>query len=240
MSPAPPTPISRIDGDLAGPRAARSLASRGDRLASTPGGRAWFEVAALEPERFLGLRATIDLRTGRPFDPTGPRPRSYVDSLWGFHLTEGPGGRTRLVVSGYASARPRLLQALADVLFWEPAHWVMQTRQFANLRRRAEQREAGLGRRAGQLDRARVHHARFGSHGSDAGRRPQRGNHGVDLGGLHSPIRSADPDVQSIVQVDAKRLIQVAVDPDADERGADTNDRCGGQLGDQNGARESM
>jgi radical SAM/Cys-rich protein len=35
VSPAPPTPISRIDGDLAGPRAARSLASRGDRLAST-------------------------------------------------------------------------------------------------------------------------------------------------------------------------------------------------------------
>jgi hypothetical protein len=110
----------------------------GDRLASTPGGRAWFQVAALEPERFLGLRATIDLGRGRPFDPAGPRPRAYVDSLWGFRLAEAPPGHTRLVVSGYACARPRLLQALADRLFWEPAHWVMQARQFANLKQRAE------------------------------------------------------------------------------------------------------
>jgi proline iminopeptidase len=112
--------------------------SVGDRLASTPGGRAWFEVAALEPARFLGLRAAIDLVTGRPFDPAGPRPRWYVDSRWGFRLTAWPGNRTRLVVSGYADARPRLLQAVADRLFWEPAHWIMQTRQFANLKRRAE------------------------------------------------------------------------------------------------------
>lgn len=110
----------------------------GDRLTSTPSGRAWFEVAALDPERFLGLRAAIDLRTGRPFDPAGPRPRFYVDALWGFQLTAAPQRRTRLVVSGYASARPRLLQVIADRLFWEPAHWLMQTRQFANLKRRAE------------------------------------------------------------------------------------------------------
>jgi len=112
----------------------------GDRLASTPSGSAWFQVAALEPERFLGLRATIDLRSGRLFDPAGPRPRYYVDALWGFQLSAWPGRRTRLVVSGYASARPRLLQMIADRLFWEPAHWVMQTRQLANLKRRAERR----------------------------------------------------------------------------------------------------
>jgi len=112
----------------------------GDRLASTPSGSAWFQVAALEPERSLGLRATIDLRSGRPFDPGGPRPRYYVDALWGFQLSAWPGRRTRLVVSGYASARPRLLQMIADRLFWEPAHWVMQTRQLANLKRRAERR----------------------------------------------------------------------------------------------------
>jgi hypothetical protein len=110
----------------------------GDHLASTPSGRAWFEVAALDPERFLGLQAPINLRDGRPFDPAGPRPRFYFDGLWGFQLTELPEGRTRLVVSGYASARPRLLQLIADLLFWEPAHWVMQRRQFANLKRRAE------------------------------------------------------------------------------------------------------
>jgi len=39
----------------------------GDRLASSPSGRGWFEVAAVEPERFLALRAPLDLR-GKPFD----------------------------------------------------------------------------------------------------------------------------------------------------------------------------
>lgn len=110
----------------------------GDRLASTPSGSAWFEVAALEPERFLALRAPINLRGGRPFDTAGRRPLFYIDALWGFQLKELPEGRTRLVVSGYAAARPRFLQTIADRLFWEPAHWLMQTRQFANLKRRAE------------------------------------------------------------------------------------------------------
>jgi proline iminopeptidase len=120
----------------------------GDRLASTPSGRAWFEVAALELERFLGLRASINLRGVRPFDTAAPRPRAYVDSLWGFQLKELPEGRTRLVVSGYTVARPRLLQRIADLLFWEPAHWVMQSRQFANLKRRAERQPVRV------LDRA--------------------------------------------------------------------------------------
>jgi hypothetical protein len=112
--------------------------SVGDRLASTPSGSAWFEVAALEPEHFLGLRAAINMRSGRPFVTEGPRPPFYVDALWAFQLKALPGGRTRLVVSGYGTGGPRVLQRVADLLFWEPAHWVMQTRQFANLKRRAE------------------------------------------------------------------------------------------------------
>ena len=47
----------------------------GDRWLSMPSGRSWFEVAALDRERFLGLRAPLRL-DGRPFDPAGPRPRS--------------------------------------------------------------------------------------------------------------------------------------------------------------------
>lgn len=111
--------------------------SVGDRLTSTPSGATWFEVAALEPERFLALRAPMDFQ-GRPFDTTGVRPRLYNDTMWGFRLKELPGGRTRLVVSGYAAARPSTLMALGNFLFWEPAHWIMQQRQFTNLRRRAE------------------------------------------------------------------------------------------------------
>jgi proline iminopeptidase len=113
----------------------------GDRLASTPSGRAWFEVAALEPERHLVLRASLDLR-GRPFDPAGPRPRFYSDSIWSFQLSELPGGRTRLVADTIASLRPRALLAMGNFVLGDPAHWIMQTRQFANLKRRAE-REPG-------------------------------------------------------------------------------------------------
>jgi hypothetical protein len=111
--------------------------SVGDRLASTPSESAWFEVAAIEPERFLALRAPLDLR-GHPFDTAGPRPRFYSDSVWSFLLEELPGNRTRLVVSGYQASRPRIVLLIGNLFFWEPGHWIMQTRQFAGLRRRAE------------------------------------------------------------------------------------------------------
>jgi hypothetical protein len=129
--------------DNGGAESARQLHSDwqqiavGDRLASSPSGRAWFEVAAVDSPRFLALRASLDVR-GHPYDPQGPRPSFFTDSLWAFRLTGLPGERTRLVVSGYAASRPRPLTALGDVLFWEPAHWVMQTRQFANLKHRVE------------------------------------------------------------------------------------------------------
>jgi hypothetical protein len=102
-----------------------------------PSGRSWFEVAGLDAERFLVLRAPLRL-DGRPFDPADPRPRFYSDSSWGFLLNEPPGGSTRLLVSGYAASHPRALTAIGDLLFWEPAHWIMQIRQLANLKARAE------------------------------------------------------------------------------------------------------
>lgn len=113
--------------------------SVGQRLLATPDGKRWFDVAALEPERFLALR--VFESDGRQLDSATsavPRPRSFADSLWAFRLKELPGGRTRLVVTVHAAHRPRLLCALVAFLFWEPAHFVMQTRQFANLERRAE------------------------------------------------------------------------------------------------------
>ena len=108
----------------------------GYRMPSTPNGSAWWEVAALEPGRFLGLRMSVDLR-GRRFDPKQP-PRFYSDSLWAFLLKELPDDRTRLVVSGYWAFRPKWLQGLVGFLFIEPSTWIMQTRQFAGLKRRAE------------------------------------------------------------------------------------------------------
>jgi len=117
--------------------------SVGDQVVSAPDGKHWFEVAALEPLRFLALRATFDLR-GRQIPSGGIRPPAYTDSVWCFLLKELPGQRTRLVVSVYGSARPRLLNALASFAFWEPAHWIMQRRQFTNLRRRTELRQPEL------------------------------------------------------------------------------------------------
>lgn len=130
--------------------------SLGDRFLGTPDGSQSWEVAALEPRRFLALRMSLDLR-GRPFDPRGSRPRAYTDSTWSFLLNGLPGGRTRLVVSGYWALRPRWLQPFVSWFLLEPSHWIMQTRQFANLKRLAEQevargvfsapdeRQAGLG-----------------------------------------------------------------------------------------------
>lgn len=109
----------------------------GAHLAGTPDGSQWWQVAALEPDRFLGLRMSLDLR-GRPFDPAGRRPRYFTVSLWGFELKDAPGGGTRVIVSGYWSFRPKWLQPLLSVLVLEPSHYVMQARQFTNLKRRAE------------------------------------------------------------------------------------------------------
>ena len=101
---------------------------RGGRIVSTPGGRFWFDVTVLERERTLVLRARIG------------RPRFWTDSTWGFHLRPTGDGGTRLVVQGRGAGHPRPLVALVNHLTWEPAHWIMQLRQFAGLRRRAEGR----------------------------------------------------------------------------------------------------
>ena len=113
--------------------------SVGDYLSAwSPGGPtdAW-EVAALEPTRFLGLRGLSDLR-GRVLDPSQPRPSAYMEGLWGFILEQLPGGRTRLVVSGYQAMRPRWLEGPFNFWVYPLMHWPMQIRQFANIKRNVE------------------------------------------------------------------------------------------------------
>jgi proline iminopeptidase len=110
----------------------------GDRIASTPDADRWFDVARLVPERALVLRASMTVPAARNFDPANGLPRAYSDSTWGFFLRPTVDGHTRLVVTGRARGRPQPLIALANWLFWDPAHWVMQIRQFAGIRRRAE------------------------------------------------------------------------------------------------------
>ena len=109
----------------------------GQHLSSTPSGRTWFEVAAIEPERFLALRASYDLR-GRPFDPAGARPRDYSDSVWCFLLEElpatAPGSSSAATPTPGRGCSKRSRTSSSG----NPSHWIMQTRQFANLKRRAE------------------------------------------------------------------------------------------------------
>jgi hypothetical protein len=116
---------------------------QGDRVDSAPDGSVWFDVALLEPDRALVLRASLGLPKPRPFDVTKKPPRAFSDSTWGFLLSPTDEGGTRLVVHTAASGQPRGALRLLNILFWEPAHWVMQIKQFAGLRRRAESQGIG-------------------------------------------------------------------------------------------------
>jgi hypothetical protein len=112
--------------------------SVGDRVLCTPDWRAWFDVERLEPERVLVLRSSIDFRRGSPFVPGEPRPRFFADGVWTFVLDELPEGKTRLVVRSLGIGGPQLLFGAGNLVFWDPAHVVMQTRQLRNLKRLAE------------------------------------------------------------------------------------------------------
>jgi proline iminopeptidase len=120
--------------------------SLGDRVPSDPSdrGRLWFTIEGIYPERALVLRASIDLRTGRPYDPSRGHPAAYSDSTWTFVLRELPGSRTRLLARTRGEASPLWRAAPMSLVVGLPSHALMQTRQFRNLKRRAEmaQKEA--------------------------------------------------------------------------------------------------
>jgi proline iminopeptidase len=134
--------------DRGGRPSARDLDPRwthvaeGDRMVTVPG-RSWFDVVHVEPNRSLVLRASL-AGDGRPYDPAAGRPRVFVDSRWEFFLDPQVDGSTRLLVRSGAASGPRPLSDLADLLFWHPAHVVMQLRQLRELKLRAEQHAAGL------------------------------------------------------------------------------------------------
>lgn len=85
-----------------------------------------FEVVALERDRFFALRTLLGRRDAR---------HDESDGLWAFELQERPGGRTRLIVSVVGPENAHWPNTLIDLLFWQPAHWIMQMRQFQNLKR---------------------------------------------------------------------------------------------------------
>jgi hypothetical protein len=114
--------------------------SLGDRLSSDPSGknRFWFTIEGIYPEHALILRASIDLRTGRPYDLSHGRPAAYSDSTWAFVLHELPGSRTRLLARTRTDASPLWRAVPMSLVVGLPSHAVMQARQFRNLKRLAE------------------------------------------------------------------------------------------------------
>ena len=111
----------------------------GDQLQFWAGGRVMdaYRVAVIEPNSFLGLYGYTDLR-GRWLDPTQPRPSSYMEALWGFLLNELPDGRTRLVISGYQTFRPRWVERFIASWLLIALSWPMQARMMAVLKRNIE------------------------------------------------------------------------------------------------------
>ena len=107
-----------------------------DRLPSVPSGASYFLVAMVDPPRTLVLRADLELPSGKPFDPGGPMPKAYTDGIWAFHLRSLPEGGTRLIVRTRGRGKPAAIDRIVARLFGEPAHFIMQHRQFRNLRRR--------------------------------------------------------------------------------------------------------
>ena len=109
---------------------------------------AW-RVVSLEPNRFLALHGSSDLR-GRRLDPQQPRPSVSTEGLWGFLLTALPGGRTRLVIGGYETFRPRWLRRLLASWLFPPVVWVMQARMLQVLKRNVEETAAAGGPHPGR------------------------------------------------------------------------------------------
>lgn len=121
------------DGVVPGERGATTMAT----TIAAPPAAIWPWLAQMGADR----GAALDLR-GRPFDPEGLRPRWYSESRWEFFLDPRPDGSTRLLVRSGGAGSPRRLSHLADRLFWQPVHVVMQLRQFGQIRRRAESHAA--------------------------------------------------------------------------------------------------
>ena len=108
----------------------------GAHLIEARDGRSWFTVERAEPNRTLVLRSAIELPSGRSFDPSGPMPRAYADGVWSFNLAPTSAGHTRLVARMRGKSRPEMLTRPFGLVAGDVVHFIMQTRQFHNLRTR--------------------------------------------------------------------------------------------------------
>jgi proline iminopeptidase len=61
-----------------------------------------------------------------------------MEGIWGFHLRELPGGRTRLVISGSQTFRPRWMERFYAEWLMLPVSWIMTARMLVVLKRNIE------------------------------------------------------------------------------------------------------
>jgi hypothetical protein len=95
------------------------------------GGQARMAVARVIPRRAMVLVMPADI--DRVLQGSLAR-----EGAWAFALDPISESRTRLVVLSLGSTRPRRGRRAADLLFWEPAHFVMERRMMLTIKRLAE------------------------------------------------------------------------------------------------------
>lgn len=103
-----------------------------------PSASNYWTVKVVDPKRTLVLHTRYSLLEGDA--KTGRPSRGTVEGTWSFHLKPAAGRRTRLVVRTRSRSERSWHSELLTVLFGEPVHFIMQSRQFGNLRRRLHAR----------------------------------------------------------------------------------------------------
>jgi hypothetical protein len=109
----------------------------GQVIPATPDGTDGFEVLAIEPERALVLGGLFDPEAKRQLPFASPRPAHFWQVTWAFVLEALDPQRTRLHVRVRAAFSPDQRLHAAWIT---PVHWLMETAQLRNLKRRAEGR----------------------------------------------------------------------------------------------------
>jgi hypothetical protein len=95
-------------------------------------------AAVVEPSRALVIGGLLDPKTGRPVQRGEAKPDACPATSWAFVLREEGERRTRLVVRLRGRWPKGLRGWLANRLFWEPAHFIMERRMLLTVKRLAE------------------------------------------------------------------------------------------------------
>ena len=96
-------------------------------------GKAQLTVAYLDPERAMALMPPEDAEAVA-------RGGESLHGFWAFELHPLDDGACRLVMRSRNGSRPTRSEIVAQRLFWEPAHFVMERKMMLTIKRLAERR----------------------------------------------------------------------------------------------------